>query len=78
MYMRRYCCRRSGGPAEACANFEARCPSESEPVSVFSQPMRLTVATEDGNAFTLDVDAEWELENVQALLESDVRTGIVE
>ncbi|KAM0786171.1 hypothetical protein ACM66B_006978 [Microbotryomycetes sp. NB124-2] len=36
--------------------------------------MRVTVATEDGQTFVIDVDPTMELENVQALLEAD--TGI--
>jgi hypothetical protein len=34
--------------------------------------MRLTVATEDGDTYTVDVAPEMELENVLALLEADV------
>lgn len=34
--------------------------------------MRLTIATEDGQTFNVDVDATMELENVAALLEAEV------
>jgi hypothetical protein len=34
--------------------------------------MRVTFATEDGETFTVDVDATMELENVAALLEVEV------
>lgn len=34
--------------------------------------MRLTVATEEGDTFSIDVDPGMELENVSALLEADV------
>lgn len=34
--------------------------------------VHLTVATEDGSTFPIDVDLSMELENVMALLEADV------
>lgn len=35
-------------------------------------PMRLTIATEEGTTFNIEVDASMELENVMALLEAEV------
>jgi hypothetical protein len=34
--------------------------------------MRLTIATEEGTTFNIEVDASMELENVMALLEAEV------
>lgn len=34
--------------------------------------MRLTIATEEGSTFNIDVDASMELENLMALLEAEV------
>lgn len=34
--------------------------------------MRLTIATEEGSTFNIDVDSSMELENVMALLEAEV------
>lgn len=42
------------------------------------QKMRLTVATEEGSTFNIDVDPGMELENVAALLEADVRKKLQE
>ena len=39
--------------------------------------VHLTVATEDGSTFPIDVDLSMELENVMALLEADVSPSLL-
>jgi hypothetical protein len=48
----------------------------SRPPQNSLQKMRLTVATEEGSTFNIDVDPDMELENVAALLEAEVRTEL--
>lgn len=38
--------------------------------------LRLTIATEEGSTFNIEVDGTMELENVMALLEAEVRSKL--
>jgi len=39
------------------------------------QTMRVILATDDGSTFTVDVDPELQLQDLQALLEAEVRSA---